>query len=60
MMWNNSKSGRVTTSLAVWSAVEVELFDLPPLVDILTLLGAADAVSVVRFPLRFAGDVPGA
>ena len=50
-MWNSNKSGRVTTLLAVWSAVEVELLDLP---------GAADAVSAVRFPLRFVVDVLGA
>ena len=54
MMWNNSKSGRVTTLLAVWSAVEVELLDLPLRAD------AANVVSAVRFPLRLAGDVPGA
>ena len=53
-MWNNSKSGRVTTLLAVWTAVEVEVLDLPLRDD------AANVVSAVRFPLRLADDVPGA
>ena len=52
-MWNSNKSGRVTTLLAVWSAVEVEL-------RVVDLLDAADVVSAVRFSLWFVVDVLGA
>ena len=53
-MWNNSKTGKVTTLLAVCSAVEVELLDLPLRDD------APNVASAVRFPLRLVDDVPGA